>query len=123
MTTSVSRLKKRASFLAVAANKKTFRTPTMLVQLKERLANEDPEVALRVGFTATRRHVGNAVTRNRARRRLRAVVAQIAPTLMPSCPIDLVLIATATTATAPYPALVRDFLSAMKRFSLLGEAS
>jgi ribonuclease P protein component len=117
----VPRLKKRANFLAVAATKKVIRTPTMHVQLRERLADEDPGVALRIGFTATRR-IGNAVTRNRARRRLCALVNQIAPTLKLPYPLDLVLIATLTTATAPFSALVRDFFHALAYFSLLEKA-
>ena len=114
----VPRLKKRANFLAVAATKKFIRTPTMLVQLRERLADEDPGITLRIGFTTTRR-IGNAVTRNRARRRLRALVNQTAPMLKLPRPLDLVLIATATTATAPFPALARDFFHALERFNLL----
>lgn len=114
----VPRLKKRASFLAVAATKKVIRTPTMHVQLKERLANEDPGVMLRVGFTATKR-IGNAVTRNRARRRLSALVNQAAPTLKFSRPLDLVFIATTATATTPFSALVHDFFHALGHFNLL----
>jgi ribonuclease P protein component len=114
----VPRLKKRANFLAVAATKKIIRTPTMHVQLRERLADEDPGVILRVGFTSTRR-IGNAVKRNRARRRLRALVDQTAPTLSLSRPLDLVLIATATTATAPFPTLARDLFRSLEHFGLL----
>jgi len=114
----VPRLRKRANFLAVAATKKVIRTPTMYVQLKERLADEDPGIILRVGFTATKR-IGNAVIRNRARRRLSALVNQITPTLKFSHPLDLVFIATVTTATAPFSALVRDFFHALGHFNLL----
>ena len=61
---------------------------------------------VRVGFTASRK-VGNAVIRNRAKRRLRAAAAQVLTTGgRPGT--DYVLIARAGTATRPYAALVAD---------------
>jgi len=90
----------------------------MHVQLRERLADEDPGVMLRIGFTATRR-IGNAVTRNRARRRLCALVNQTAPTLKLFRPLDLVFIATSTTATASFLDLTHDFFHTLKHFNLL----
>jgi ribonuclease P protein component len=68
---------------------------------------------LRVGFTASRK-VGNAVIRNRAKRRLRAAAAQVLP-LQGSPGTDYVLIARATTAGRPYAALVADLAAALRR--------
>ena len=69
--------------------------------------------AVRVGFTASRR-VGNAVTRNRARRRLRAAAAAVlAERGRPG--VDYVLIARAATAQRPYRALLADLEGALRR--------
>lgn len=70
---------------------------------------------MRIGFTATKR-VGNAVTRNRAKRRLRAAVAQVLPDLaQPGC--DYVFIAREATPTAPWPRLLDDVRSALLRLA------
>ena len=68
---------------------------------------------MRVGFTASRK-VGNAVIRNRAKRRLRAAAAAILPTLgKPGT--DYVLIARSGTAARPYAALLADLETGLRR--------
>jgi ribonuclease P protein component len=69
--------------------------------------------AVRVGFTASRK-VGNAVVRNRAKRRLRAAAARmLSAEGRPGT--DYVLIARATTAERPFAALVDDLETALGR--------
>jgi ribonuclease P protein component len=72
-----ARLPNRADFQRLTASRRKVSTPGFLLQ-----AAPAPSVAgvppLRVGFTASRK-VGNAVERNRARRRLRALVSAILP--------------------------------------------
>ncbi|MBO9655809.1 ribonuclease P protein component [Agrobacterium sp. SOY23] len=63
------RLKNRSEFLAVQAGEKR-RGSTFLVEVLDRKA---PETEPRVGFTVTKRQ-GNAVERNRMRRRLKEAV-------------------------------------------------
>jgi len=71
--------------------------------------------AVRVGFTASRK-VGNAVVRNRAKRRLRAAAAVVLPRLgQPGT--DYVLIARAAMQERPYRALVEDLEAALKRLT------
>lgn len=67
----------------------------------------------RVGFTASRK-VGNAVVRNRAKRRLRAIAAQVLSTQDKSG-MDYVLIARAATAERPFAALLADLEMALRR--------
>lgn len=66
---------------------------------------------LRVGFTASRK-VGNAVTRNRARRRLRAAASQLLP-LLGWAGHDYVLVARGTIMTRPFAALLSDVTRAL----------
>lgn len=69
-------MKKRADF--VAASKARYQTATGLtVQMRNR-GDDDPKV--RVGFTCSKK-VGNAVARNRAKRRLREIARLDLPSL------------------------------------------
>ncbi|HRW17062.1 MAG: ribonuclease P protein component [Rhodobacteraceae bacterium] len=72
----VSVLTRRAEFLAAA---RAFRQgkPGFALQGRPRGPGEAPE-GIRVGFTCSRK-VGNAVARNRAKRRLRAVAREVLP--------------------------------------------
>jgi len=68
---------------------------------------------IRVGFTASRR-VGNAVRRNRIRRRLKSAVSEVLGVhAMPDR--DYVVIGRAATFERPYPALLNDLETALKR--------
>ncbi|HEY1838259.1 MAG TPA: ribonuclease P protein component [Rhizomicrobium sp.] len=66
---------------------------------------------IRVGFTASRK-VGNAVARNRAKRRLRAAAAALLP-LLAKEGNDYVLVARRDTVARPYPALLKDLEAAL----------
>ena len=68
---------------------------------------------MRVGYTASRR-IGNAVARNRAKRRLRAAVAHVMPASA-QCGCDYVVIARAATLTRPFDALIGDLAAALAR--------
>ncbi len=68
---------------------------------------------IRVGFTASRR-VGNAVSRNRVRRRLKSAVREVlAVHAKPDR--DYVIIGRTATLTRPYAALLNDLETALKR--------
>jgi ribonuclease P protein component len=64
-----------------------------------------------VGFTASRK-IGNAVVRNRAKRRLRAAAAQLLP-LLGRSGHDYVLVARATAVARPFAALLSDITQAL----------
>ncbi len=68
-------LTKRAEFLACARARKAV-TPGFVLQARRRDDADTP--CIRVGFTASKK-VGNAVARNRAKRRLRALARAILP--------------------------------------------
>lgn len=70
---------------------------------------------MRVGFTASRK-VGNAVKRNRARRRLKAAAEIVVPAY--GAPgHDIVLIARPATVTRPFPSLVQDLTTGLKKLA------
>lgn len=68
--------------------------------------------APRVGYTVTKK-LGNAVVRNRIKRRLRAVVYTMRGVLRPGC--DYILIARPVAATRNFADLQSDFQQAMQR--------
>jgi ribonuclease P protein component len=76
---------------------------------------------VRVGFTASRK-VGNAVTRNRAKRRLRSAAAL---TLLGKGKpgTDYVLIARAGTVDRSYDALIADLEAALRRVNRRSQGS
>jgi ribonuclease P protein component len=111
MTSAVGRLKRRPEFLRVAGAGRRWVTPGLIVQVRRRAA-ADPGPP-RVGLTASRK-VGNAVARNRARRRLRALADRLLPELgVPGH--DYVIVARAATVHRPSPALMRDLADALTR--------
>jgi len=109
------RLKRRADFVRVARTGKSRREPGLVLQTAPR-PPEAPGGTPRVGITATRR-IGGAVTRNRAKRRLRALADQVlADRAQPDK--DYVLIARNGTLTRSYADLTSDLLRALAK---LGE--
>jgi len=110
-------LRKRADFLAVAASGKKWVAPGFVLQIGEPKTDSlgEPTLVIRFGLTATRK-VGNAVTRNRARRRLRALAAELMPHASPSH--DYVLVARDTTPARPFDELRQDMIKGMKRMKI-----
>ena len=103
----MDRLRNRSDFLRAARGVRRV-TPSLTLEI---CAN--PQVsAIRVGFTATRK-LGGAVVRNRAKRRLRAVAADLLPLLgLPGT--DYVLVARPGTVTRPFESLKADLAQALK---------
>jgi len=97
----VVRLKNRADFLK-AKNGARSHERAFVLQLRNR--TEDQNDCLRVGFTVTKK-VGNAVERNRIKRRLRAALSLAE--LPDSCRgSDAVLIARRAALSLPFEQLV-----------------
>jgi ribonuclease P protein component len=106
----VDRLKNRADFLRAARGiRRVEGAVTLETCSTPESARQDGH--LRVGFTASRK-VGNAVIRNRARRRLRAAASQLLP-LLGRAGHDYVLVARGTTAARPFAALLSDITRAL----------
>jgi ribonuclease P protein component len=111
----MERLKRRTDFRAAAAG---MRAPSQTFVLQARLRG-DARVA-RVGFTVSKQ-IGNAVERNRVRRRLREIVR-----LARACALrpghDYVLIGRRAALAAPFAAMRRDLDTALARVHAAGTA-
>lgn len=99
-------LNRRADFLA-AARAARQGTSGFLLQARRRRPEENDPEAIRVGFTASKK-VGNAVVRNRAKRRLREIARAVLPQEgRPGW--DYVLVARpGATVERPFAALLAD---------------
>jgi ribonuclease P protein component len=124
--TRIGRLKRRAEFLAAAAANRKWVAPGLVLQARQDAPAQEtaPEhVELRLGFTASRK-VGNAVLRNRARRRLKAVAAEVLREAeIAVSGTDLVLIARPATVDRDYKALKEDFRRGLKKLGVTGAAA
>ena len=108
---ALSSLRVRRLFLAAAKAQKQVRRG-MVVQARARDKNEPSLTPVRFGLTASKK-IGNAVARNRARRRLRALAQEILP-LEGQAGFDYVMIGRVHTAPRPWDKLKSDLRSALK---------
>jgi ribonuclease P protein component len=107
----IERMTSRPQFLAAAKGVSEARGAVVV----QRLDRGDDRPVVRLGFTATRK-VGNAVIRNRAKRRLREAARALAPLLaVPGS--DYVFIARAGTVDRPWDRLLDDVKSALTRLA------
>lgn len=111
---NVVRLKRRSEFLSVAATGRRWVAPAFVLQVGLRASTATPpNDAIGLGFTATKR-IGNAVARNRAKRRLREASRQLLPGAA-AFGHDYVLIARAEVLTCVFQTLLDDLEKAFSR--------
>ncbi|MES1202913.1 MAG: ribonuclease P protein component [Pseudomonadota bacterium] len=108
MSPAIAGLKRRAQFLEIRKGVKAVR-PSLIVEARRR----EPDGPMGLGLTATKK-IGNAVTRNRARRRLREAARQLLPQ-HGLAGVDYVLVARQSTAGAPWAGLLDDLGNALIR--------
>lgn len=101
------KLKKRADFLVVQNKGQRFKMPAFTI-----LYLEQAFLFSRVGYTATKK-VGNAVLRNKAKRRLRALSRLFLEPHLKNKSIDFVLIAHPKLPDYPFDKLSTDFKNAI----------
>ena len=106
------RLKRRAEFLHVASKGRKAPVHGLVLQA---LVRGDAGPA-RVGFTVTKK-VGNAVVRNRTKRRLREA-ARLHLRVAPVDGVDLVLIGRDATRSRPFLMLIDDLRRALAKVGL-----
>jgi len=106
-------LKKRKDFVRAAQGIKSV-TPSLILQAAPSLSAPYKKISediCYVGYTATKK-IGKAFIRNKAKRRLRAAVAQIF-TKNASAKTDYVVISRYKTATTPFETIKQDLLKAL----------
>lgn len=102
-------LKNRSDFLHVQKNGGKWVSHGLILQIAENSLNQT-----RIGFTVSKKIHKSAVKRNRIKRRLRAVVADILPDYAKnSC--DYILIGRLQTLTRSYAALCNDLKWCLKK--------
>jgi ribonuclease P protein component len=104
----VERLRKRADFLDAATGPRAT-AAAFVLQARER-GDTGPS---RVGFTVSKK-VGNAVERNRVRRRLREIV-RLSDAGRLRAGSDYVLVGRRAALGAPFGQLIEDFSHALER--------
>ena len=115
MKVAVTRLKRRQEFLRVAGSRRKWVAPGLILQVRRHGPDDGfpgDKPPFRVGFTVSRK-VGNAVERNRARRRLIEAVERVMPAHAKGG-FDFVVIGRKRTLRRPFTALVTDLVSALR---------
>lgn len=108
---AVQRLKKRVDFIACSRSPHFWRRPSFIIQFRPR--EKSSEETARLGFTVTKKQ-GNAVTRNRIKRRLREFSRlYLHPLLQDHA--DYVIIGRRHLASLPSEELQRELQEAVTR--------
>ena len=116
---ALSALKKRSEFLAVAAHRRKWVAPPFILQVGPR---ENAALAARgLGLTASKKMVGNAVMRNRARRRLRALAHEMIATHGAPA-LNYVMIARKDVLKCDFTTLRRELEKALRRLQIWQDA-
>lgn len=109
---SLIQIKKRADFLKIQSKGRKWVSHGLIVQTAP---NEDG--VKRIGFTVSKKVDKSAVKRNRIKRRLRAVAADVLPTESKDAQ-DYILVGRPQTATRPYETLCNDLRWCLRKMGL-----
>ena len=109
---NLDRLKQRSDFLRVQQTGRKWTARGLIVQVAPSSSSQ-----IRAGFTVSKRLSASSVMRNRVRRRLKAVAADILPPC--AAPGDYVLIGRPETAGRPYKDLQNDLKWCLEKLSCL----
>jgi ribonuclease P protein component len=112
---SLETLKKRSQFLAVAATGKRWVSSSFILQIGK-VSHEGQNEKLFCGFTTSSK-IGNAVVRNRARRRLRVLAREVLR-VHADFSREYVLIGRAATGSCPLDQMENDLQKGLKRLGL-----
>ena len=108
----LTRILKRPEYLRVKQRGTSVAEPGLVIQAAP-VANSSSYLQPRVGFTVSKR-VGNAVKRNRARRRLKSIASDVLPNEGFQA-WDYVFIGRLVTLDRPYDLLLEDVRSALRK--------
>lgn len=106
----LERLRRRADFLDVARCGRKAAMRSLVLQARRR---DGDDQSVRIGFTVSRK-VGNAVERNRVRRRLREAVRSRAGAFVRTG-YDYVIIGRRAALTTPFARILTDLEAAFRK--------
>lgn len=109
----IETVKARRDFLAANSARRAA-TPAFVLLVRQR---DDASSAMRAGFTVTKK-IGNAVVRNRIKRRMRALTCQVLP-VAGSFGADHILIGRSDATVRKFAVLVLDLERALKRCGVM----
>jgi ribonuclease P protein component len=110
----LERLRKRSEFVQLSKSGQRWVTPAFILQVFKR----EQEGSVRYGVTASRK-VGGAVERNRAKRRLRALIRIVLPEVgLPG--LDYVLIAKKEVLKRDFSLMVEELRIALTKVHTKG---
>ena len=113
----IRRIKKRKDFLRVAQKGQKSAVPGLVLQILHWRNNKPKSpTSFRIGFTVTKK-IGNAIMRNRTRRRLKAAALNVMAVHAREN-TDYVLIGRASTLKRPFKLLVADLERAMQKLNV-----
>lgn len=114
---SLTRIKKRSDFLQIQNKGRKWVSHGLVVQIME-----NDMGYRRVGFTVSKKVSNSAVKRNRIKRRLRSVAADILPThAKDSC--DYILVGRSLTETRSYETLQNDLMWCLNKTGFAKDVS
>jgi ribonuclease P protein component len=108
-------LKKRADFLKIQNSGLKWVSHGLVIQARKKV-DIDPLI-LRVGYTVTKKIDKSAVNRNRIKRRLRSVAADVL-SLYASRDYEYILVGRSMTASREYKSLCQDVIWSLKKMDL-----
>lgn len=110
---SLTQIKTRADFLKIQGKGRKWVSHGLIVQT----APNNQEDLKRIGYTVSKKVDKSAVKRNRIKRRLRSVAAEILPQGAKSGQ-DYILVGRPETAIRPYEALCEDLRWCLRKLEL-----
>lgn len=116
----IIRIKKRSDFVAAASKGNKVVASTLVLQGYPASGEPAAILPIRIGFTVTKK-VGNAVVRNRIRRRLKAAATELLPQNGLSG-WDYVVIGRGRALDESYDIILRDLRYAIRKAAKLEEA-
>lgn len=120
----IKRLKDRPEFLRVASTRLRHAQPGLVLQMREHGNHElsaEKYEPIRLGFTVSKK-VGNAVARNRVKRRLRAAAEAVLPNHAKPHR-DFVIIGRQNAVKRSFPELKADLEKALKKLNAYEDIS
>lgn len=113
MVGAIAGLKRRADFVRLTRNGRRQAMPGLVLQTLPSPEPPDGGGVMRVGFTVSKR-VGNAVQRNRLKRRLRAAVNLVFP-VCATPGRDYVIVGRRAGLNRPFAELTEDLSRALRK--------